>query len=260
MRPAIRSSRFVSPSGFDPDLAPLLLAAGAFWLILPFTIGTHPPGLCLSGSDPVDRMLFSGEVLIEGGIAYAALLHWTIMTGAMMLPLLAPAAKYVHTRSFTQRRLRAQALLVLGFLSTWTVLGAGALLLLLAATAWTGTAPWLAGLVAIGAVLWQLSTQRAYLMRRCRSAASLRPRGVAADLDCAAYGVNQALACSRTCLPAMYAMSLSPIGHLAALPMAWLMLRERSRRDWPAAWMVALLLLLAAAWILPDSWTRSMGY
>lgn len=260
MHPAIRSSRLLRRSGLDRDLAPLLLVTGTFWTMLPWTIGGHPPSLCLTGSDPIGRVMFGSAVLLDGGIATDALMHWVVMTGAMMLPLLAPAAKHVHVRSFKRRRLRSQAFLVIGFLATWAAFGFGALALLLAATAWSGAGPWLCVAAMLGAVIWQVSTQRARMMRRCRTAAPLRPHGVTADIDCAGYGASQALACSRTCLPAMYAMSLSPVGHLAALPMAWLMLRERSRPDWPAAWMIALLSLLAFAWWLPVSWVGFQGH
>lgn len=259
MLQAIQSSRPFRKLAIETGLAPLLLLSGGFWILLPWTTGGHPPSLCLSGDNPFGRMLFSGRVLIDGGIASATLTHWSIMAGAMMLPLLAPAAKYVHDRSFRQRRLRAQALLALGFLAIWALLGLGSLLLLMVATAWSA-ALWLSGLTVIGAILWQLSLQRKRLIRRCRTASSLSPRGIAADLDCARYGASQALACARTCLPAMYAMSLSPAGHLAALPMTWLMLRERSQRDWPTGWMVGLLFLLAAVWLLPGSLNALMSH
>lgn len=232
---------------------PVLLAVFSSWALLPWMDIALPINLCLSGSDALDKVAFSGSVLISNGMALGTLLHWTIMAGAMMLPLLAPAARNVRSKRILQEQTRAQGVLIVGFLAIWSLFGIGSFLLMLAATTWNGSAPWLSGFATICAVSWQLSTRRAGLVQRCRVSQPLRHEGVVADIDCLRYGVMEAFASSRTCLPAMYAMSLSPIGHFAAVPMTWLMLKERSANRFADLCMAALLLMLFCAWALPTS-------
>ncbi|MEG8028953.1 DUF2182 domain-containing protein [Sphingomonas aerolata] len=192
------------------------------------------------------RLLSSGSFLLQTGYIQAYFLHWTLMIGAMMLPMLGPAARYVRVRSYRRRGARSQALLVAGFWGAWVALGACSLPLIIARSTAAGT-EWMSGAVCMLAAAWQLSDRRTAAVRRCHVAPSLRPDGAGADLDCLAYGVRQAITCSRSCLPAMFAMSLSPLGHLAALPMTWLLLRERDPRHPPERWLAALLLMLASA-------------
>lgn len=253
MNPLIQTRYLSLRRVHELGLYPILLTVVGFWALLPWTDVAFPISLCLSGSDALNKVAISGTVLISNGMALGTLLHWTTMAGAMMLPLLAPAAKQVRVLKIMQGQVRAQVMLIVGFLAIWSLFGFGLFLLMLTAMIWNGSAPWLSGFVTCCAVLWQLSMQRTSLIQRCRTSPPLRHEGFAANIDCLRYGMMEALACSRTCLPAMYAMSLSPIGHLAAVPMTWLMLKERSSNRFADFRMVTLLFLLFSAWCLPTS-------
>lgn len=220
-------------------VGPIFAAAGAGWLALvalqyglaPATAVHGPPGM----NHPAPAL---------APVTFT-LLHWAAMTGAMMLPLLIPAADYVAVRSFGHRRTRAQAMLIAGFVGAWSAAGLLLVPLQLPQSALPGGTWLVPALAALTASAWQLSETRLLQFRRCHATLSLRPAGLAADWDCLRFGVREGLSCCRTCLPAMLAMMLLPAPHLFALPMSLLLLREHFERL-PNGRALAVLLLTGA--------------
>jgi hypothetical protein len=134
--------------------------------------------------------------------------HWALMVTAMMLPVVAPQARRVATRSLWTRRHRAAVSFALAYVAVWLVLGAGLVAVVLALGGQEQLAPWLA-VVLLLAAGWQVSGPRRRMLRRCASLRLGAAQGVAADLDCARAGLRSGLRCVFTCGPLMVAMALS---------------------------------------------------
>ena len=134
--------------------------------------------------------------------------HWTLMVGAMMLPVVAPQVRRVSMRSLWSRRHRAAVSFVLGYVLVWLVLGAGLVAVVLAVGDEQQLAPWVA-VVLLVAALWQVSGPRRRVLRRCASLRLGAATGLAADLDCARAGLRSGVRCVLTCGPLMVAMALS---------------------------------------------------
>jgi hypothetical protein len=130
------------------------------------------------------------------------------MVTAMMLPVVAPQARRVATRSLWTRRHRAAVSFALAYVAVWLVLGAGLVAVVLALGGQEQLAPWLA-VVLLLAAGWQVSGPRRRMLRRCASLRLGAAQGVAADLDCARAGLRSGLRCVFTCGPLMVAMALS---------------------------------------------------
>lgn len=231
------------PSGIGWEVAPVIVPAVLSWAALFGTshLGHSAAFCCVADSLPHEEMTRVPWLIGALDGAPLVLSQWILMSGAMMLPLLVPAASYVRIRSFECRRVRAQVMLVVSFWATWSVLG----LFILPVQALQGElrAPAfvLPVLAAVIAFAWQISNARCRALKRCHAAATLRPFGVGADWDCARYGVAQAIACLRTCFPAMCAMMLVPGAHGLAVPMTWLLVQERLRRRWSPVWLAGLI-------------------
>jgi hypothetical protein len=145
--------------------------------------------------------------------------HWGVMVLAMMLPIVAPYARRVAMRSVWQRRHRAMACFVLGYLGVWFAVGA----VVVAAVAALGAPAVALPVVLLAAAGWQVSAPRRRVMRRC---GSLRP--CAGDRDCAEAGVRLGARCAFTCGPVMAAMAVSH-GLLLMSALFCVLLSERAR-------------------------------
>jgi len=137
-----------------------------------------------------------------------ALGHWTLMVGAMMLPIVAPQVRRVALRSVWSRRQRGAASFLLGYVVVWLVLGAVLLAVLAALDSSRPPTLWLV-VVLLAAAFWQVSGARRRVLRRCAALRLGAATGLAADLDCARAGLRSGLRCAFTCGPLMVAMALS---------------------------------------------------
>ena len=137
-----------------------------------------------------------------------AWMHWALMVGAMMLPVVAPQVRRVALRSVWSRRHRGAASFVLGYVGVWLALGAILVTVVVVLSSSQQLTPWLVGALCVAAA-WQVAGPRRRMLRRCASLRLGAATGLAADLDCARAGLRSGLRCAFTCGPLMVAMALS---------------------------------------------------
>jgi hypothetical protein len=134
--------------------------------------------------------------------------HWVLMVVAMMLLVAAPHVRAVALRSVWSRRQRSAAVYVLGYVALWSAVGA----VLVAGLALLGLehhGEHLLPVALLLAAVWQVSTPRRRVLRRCSPLRLGAPSGLAGDVDIARSGVRSALRCLVECWPVMLAMALS---------------------------------------------------
>ena len=144
------------------------------------------------------------------GAAAAFVGMWAVMMAAMMSPSLAPVlwryARALRARG-ERRRVRLAALAGVGYLSVWTVLGAGIFALGAALTqaalqmpAMARAVPVSIGVVVLLAGLFQFTPQKARHLDLCRMARHPRELALRANIGAAwRYGLRLGLQCSRAC-------------------------------------------------------------
>jgi predicted metal-binding membrane protein len=180
---------------------------------------------------------------------------WLLMVAAMMPPLLLPVLTHVRDRSLPNRRGRAIAFLLTGYLGVWLIAGCAVLPLSLALSL-TLAEPWTAVTAAIAALGWQVSPARQRCLNRCHRMPALRAFGWRAEADAIAFGTGQGLWCAAACSPLMLLCLLVPGWHVTAMALAaaWLSAERLERPDsprwtlrWPAkAFRIARIRL--ASW------------
>jgi predicted metal-binding membrane protein len=128
---------------------------------------------------------------------------WSLMTIAMMLPMIVPAIRAV-ARNSRMARDRAIAVFLLGYLAPWLVIGM-ALSLTAATTRWGGAAGFAA------ASVWQLTAAKRYALDVCRHTAPIATEGGLASRDCGALGWQTGIRCVASCWALMLTCFLA--GH-----------------------------------------------
>jgi len=107
---------------------------------------------------------------------------WVVMMAAMMFPSVAPmVVAYAHIQSKRRERGRAGSgpaavgMFVVGYLVSWTAFGLAAYGLLelgralsIDALAWDAAGPYVAGVVMLGAAVYQLTPAKDVCLRKCR--------------------------------------------------------------------------------------------
>jgi predicted metal-binding membrane protein len=135
--------------------------------------------------------------------------YWHAMVLAMMLPVIVAKAHDVAIRSFTERRHRAIAAFLIGFLVPWSALGMVA--------AWARTLPWahsewmtIGAFAAAAGWAWLPIRERAMVMSYGHEPV-VAPAGWDADRDCVKAGLAVGSWCLVSCWALMLACVLS--GH-----------------------------------------------
>ena len=148
-----------------------------------------------------------------------ALADWSLMVGAMMLPLVFDHLRVTAARSLWRRRQQA----IVGFLCGYAAIAllAGAVVIIAASGLVPhGGAP--AGLVAAAFVLaaaWQVSPVKRRALKACHATRPLAPSGWRAHRDCFIYGWTIGARCFVSCAALMVACTIA--GHsLAAMAIA----------------------------------------
>lgn len=175
--------------------------------------------------------------------------QWTLMTVAMMFPLLIEPVRITAARSFWHRRNRAIAGFLLGYLGSWIVPG---LIASAAVTLLRGRLPtaWLAASGFMLASLWQFTRWKRLGLRLCHQTRPLAPIGWRADRDCILYGAMIARACMLSCGGLMAACALA--GHamsamVVATAIAFLQRKPAAPGNWMMGAALACIALLAVA-------------
>jgi predicted metal-binding membrane protein len=126
------------------------------------------------------------------------------MVVAMMLPLTIPILRHVAFSSLWNRRHRSMALFAVGYLAVWLAAELGIVLILALLERSVGLAVSRIGIVAV-AVLWETSSRKTVMIRRCGRTLPLAPRGWRADADCMRFGIIIGMNCVGSCWALMSA-------------------------------------------------------
>lgn len=184
--------------------------AGAGWLALAFSATTHPS-------------------LVVGGWEHhgvvSALTHAVVMAEAMMALLVVDGVRRIAVHSFWDRRYRAAAAYLAGYLATWALLGWALMLVSGWAIARLG---WIPCLVAGWSLAVAVSTTQGHRrrLRRCQASRPLALRGRRADVDCVREGVAMAGRCFAVTWALMLAVTVQH-GLVVMAAATVLMVRER---------------------------------
>lgn len=189
------------------------------------------------GQSPYGRFLRHeelGEVTFGAGALLLALVFvagWTLMTVAMMLPTSLPLVALFHAL-VRQRpdRARLVLLLIVGYLSTWTLFGVvvhigdwgvhGAV----EQSAWLEANAWIVGAALLAlAGLYQFTPLKYHCLDKCRSPLSFimgHWRGTQDQLQALRLGVHHGIFCIGCCwslMLLMFAVGVGNVGWMLAL-------------------------------------------
>ncbi|HEX8263482.1 MAG TPA: DUF2182 domain-containing protein [Allosphingosinicella sp.] len=192
-----------------PELPAYALSAGCWAALLLLPPAAAATAFCAGGGDRLAALSFTAGAALSAVEWPAALGHWMLMIGAMMLPMAGMALRHVAFRSFRRRRARAMTGFLLGYGAIWLLaapayLAAG--LAGLAVRLASGTILIPLGIALGFAAAWQGTAAKRRALRRSHRTVPLPPSGWAADRACLAYGLAQ----GRFCLASCWALMLVP--------------------------------------------------
>lgn len=176
----------------------------------------------------------------------AGVAGWTIMVGAMMLPLVIAPVRRTAFASLWRRRHRAVAGFLLGYGGFWIAAGCLGLALLAGLGLGASARDAAAALAFALAGLWELTPLKRRALSGCHRRIPLRPTGWRADLDCLRYGAMQGCNCFASCWAIMLASMLAAhhLAIMASIALISAAERYRPRRTQgieAAAWMCLAL-------------------
>ena len=140
-----------------------------------------------------------------------------LMLIAMMGPTLVAPIYYICSNSFARRRLRSIPLFAVGYGAVWMAAGSILLAVKLAGESRLPQSYLPAIVVALLAVVWQVSPFKQRCLNRCHAHRSLSPFGLAADWDATRLGFEHGFWCTASCWAAMLFPMLLPQGHFVAM-------------------------------------------
>jgi predicted metal-binding membrane protein len=190
--------------------------------------------------------------LTSGSVA-TGLPVWLVMSTAMTVPAVLPAAQHVATNTFRRQRSRAVGVFTATYLAVWLSFVA-AVVVLLAPLQTASPYPLFASALAIAAA-YEMTPLKLRALNRCHRSSPLPPSGARAVAGVARFGWINASGCVASCWAAMLAMLLAPGGQLlvtvtltAAMSYERLTRRpRRGRRRVAAAYAtVAIAIVLVA--------------
>jgi predicted metal-binding membrane protein len=188
---------------------------------------------------------------------------WVVMMAAMMFPSVWPVVgMYDRVRAGRQVARQGTALVVIGYLATWTAWGViayGAIRLAHALFGdflpWDGAGRWVAAAVVLGAAVYQQMPLKNACLTRCRGPIGFvmenwRPSMYGAFRLGAVHGA-WCVGCCWALMAALFALGLMSIGWMAFI--AALIALEKL---WPsrvvANWSVTIVLLVVGVFLLAD--------
>jgi predicted metal-binding membrane protein len=142
----------------------------------------------------------------SGGLS-AALAGWTLMSVAMMVPVVLPAVRHVGLNSLRQRRQWAMFVFFAVYAGTWAAFGILALgwQRLTLRTIGIDARVLLTGTLVVAAG-WQLTRVKRRALLACRRTVPLPPIGRRADAGCARFALRQSRRCMASCWALMAVM------------------------------------------------------
>ncbi|MER9491569.1 DUF2182 domain-containing protein [Mesorhizobium sp. M0320] len=205
---------------------PLALLGVFPGLNLPSLCGIVAPQAWFAPDSPVPSLLLLNppEQILSG---------WIVMSLAMMLPMTIAQIDHLADRSGAGRT-AGQAAFVVSYFGLWLA-GCGLLAAVVLVFRMIFQTP--DGLaVALGAataVLWQESTIKASVLRRCHSQPPIRWSGVGLLVDSAKFGAKTGLWCFIGCWPWMLLCMIAPYGLLTMALISPFLWYERFARTSP---------------------------
>jgi predicted metal-binding membrane protein len=191
--------------------------------------GTMPPGHVHHA--PVAASAATSVTSATDSIA-GFFADWTLMTMAMMLPLIIPVVRQIAFNSVRSRQVRSTSIVLVAYSTVWIALGAPIIVaeqLLVPDRDVVSFGP----ILVILAALWQLTPWKRQAINACRVDVPLRPFRIRADLACAQVGLLHGWRCLRSCWVLMLAMVAIGHGPIALVVMALMTViaiaEERSR-------------------------------
>lgn len=223
----------------------LCAAAWASWAARP---DTPMVGLCLGLSAAPAQ---AAGAWLRSGVWRGPAGDWTMMVGAMMLPMALLPARFAAFASLWPRRHLAIAEVLAGFTAIWLATGAALLPLLALAAPYAERRPVAALALALAAAIaWQLTPLKAAALRACHRRPALPPRGWAADAACLRFGAAQGWACVGACWPLMLCPMLASHSLALGLALAVISFTERILPPPVGRWPVAAVSTIAGAALL----------
>lgn len=140
---------------------------------------------------------------------WLALVAWTVMVVAMMLPTITPAARAIAFNGRWSRRQRGPALFAAGYLAVWSAAGC----VVIAGMAMADidvVNPLVISVILILAAGWELTRWKRRLLLGCHRVRPLPPVGRNADKAAVREGCRNGLRCIGSCGPMMVPMALVP--------------------------------------------------
>jgi predicted metal-binding membrane protein len=138
------------------------------------------------------------------------LFELTVMTVAMMLPLVMLPVRHVAFRSFSDRRHRAISGFLCGYLGLWILLGAALLPVVFVVSYLSPGECVFIGIIAYAAAaVWQLTPFKQEALQRCHRTVALAPEGWRADIACFRYGLGIGGSCVASCWALMTAAAFA---------------------------------------------------
>jgi hypothetical protein len=135
--------------------------------------------------------------------------HWSLMSIAMMLPLMVEAVRTVAARSLWSRRDRAICAFLCGYLGLWLLAGGVLTLAVVLANANREINPLVVAVVFALAAGWQFTPAKRVALSWCHRTQPLALRGWSADCDCFRYGFTLGVGCLASCGIAMIGCALA---------------------------------------------------
>jgi len=191
----------------------VLLLSSVAWIVLLVDPGSitrlaHCPTVDSGGMPPPGsfRMLLA----INPPASLAA--GWAVMLVAMMSPVLIAPICHIRLRSFAHRRVRSVVLFVSAYSAVWMVVGCVLFAIELAVKAYTPQSSLPLSIVAIVALVWQLSPGKQRCLNACHSHTELAAFGASADFAALRFGLAHGIWCAASCAALMLLPMLSSRG------------------------------------------------
>jgi predicted metal-binding membrane protein len=145
----------------------------------------------------------------RSGSLPAALLDWTVMSVAMMVPVALPAVQHVGLNSIRPRRRWAMFVFFAVYVGIWVAFGVAVLAAERVAdqVLRIDDRVLLAFALAVAAA-WQLTRIKRRALFRCRRTVPLPPVGLRADAGCARFALQHGWRCVTSCWSLMVVMAV----------------------------------------------------